>query len=175
MPNDCLEPCTPNGVKSRHLANNQCFKYFDIINQCREGVTGNLQSFFCIRNNISNNSLCENYIYLSLFLIFLLVYKDGTSICGQFSVDECIVPEAKYLIDSNRDNSEVHCQATCQQFKECRFYMYDRAQTMCRLYSSDLSSYIKTCDKTTGPKDVAFKKCFSSRVTCNVSVYIACI
>lgn len=118
--------------------------------------------------------------------------------CGDFVLDKCTI-ELEGFIETVKDLTEENCQRYCDViypglckvnwillekinpywvFKiwssnyNLQFFIFDRKQRLCHLFSETMDDYTKTCVKVSGPKEPSLETCQSSPQPCEVSLKI---
>ena len=89
--------------------------------------------------------------------------------CQDFTLDKCLFDE-EGLIETIKDIDETTCQMYCDLIYsgECNFFIYDRKQIVCGLFSESLEDYMDSCKKVGGPSNPSVDSCKVSSDPCKV-------
>ena len=107
--------------------------------------------------------------YLSIFAILSLAAKVSSD-CQDLTLDDCRGKTNQPPFSSVKLESEKTCQKYCSDIYPnlCTFFIYDRQQNGCNLYSYDPEDYVESCNQTGGTPLPSLAECKNSNDECLV-------
>ena len=109
--------------------------------------------------------------FLSILVIVSLATKVSAD-CQDLTLDDCRGKTNQPPFSSVKLESEKTCQKYCSDIYPnlCTFFIYDRQQNGCNLYSYDPEDYVESCNQTGGTPLPSLVECKNSNDECLVRI-----
>ena len=110
--------------------------------------------------------------YLPIFAIVSLAVKVSSD-CQDLTLDDCRGKTNKPPFQSVKLEEEETCQKYCSDiFPDlCTFFIYDRQQNGCNLYSYDPEEYVESCNIIGGTPLPSLSECKNLDDECLVRIH----
>jgi len=113
--------------------------------------------------------VCKKMLRLMLLTIVSVAccFKLAIADCNDLTFDTCGTDQT-IPFETFTDQGEDICQQICREVypSRCKFFIYDREDELCELYSIDEQLYVDSCKRTAGTPQPPLAECKESNDPC---------